>query len=107
VRQRSPEDADDLERLLEHVADRLRHLPAARQAEIAPQVRPLLVELAGLALQAEGEPAHPLPGVPPAALGDQVQVLGRDLVAALRSRPSSRLTAGGYDVLVRVRRALP
>jgi len=107
MRQRSHNDVDDLERLVEQVAERLRDLSDARQRVVEAQVGRLLAALAAVALRAEGEPGHPVPRVGRQALGDQVEVLGRDLVAALRARPSNDLAAQGYDVLVSIRRALP
>jgi hypothetical protein len=99
--------ADDLARLVERLGDRLRHLAVPRLAPLEADVRAALVRLAALGLAAAGERGRPLPTVAAVAWGDQVTVLGRDLVEGLRRRPDPALLARGYAVLLDLRRALP
>jgi hypothetical protein len=93
--------------MVEGVADRLRHLSHARLAEVEHRVRPLVAELAALALQAEGQAPRPLPDPAARAIGDQVEVLGGDLVAALSQHPAQATAARARDLLADLRRALP
>lgn len=103
----APNDDERLDRLVDLVADRLRHLPPARLAPVADDVRCLLDELAALALAAEARPATTLPTVADRALGDQVAVLGHDIVVALQTRPDERLAVAATAVLDRLRACLP
>lgn len=107
MRERSTLDTDDLARLVERLADRLAHLSTPRLAPIEADVQAALVDLAALSLSAQGEPARPLPPVAPRAWGDQLSVLGRDLVDGLRRRPDPTTAARAQTVLVALRRALP
>lgn len=100
-------DEGDLERLADRLADRLRHLSASRLEPLADQVWPLIDALAALALEAEDLTPRPLVRTSPRAFGDQVEVLGRDLVRALRQRPSAELARRAGEVLVRLRATLP
>jgi hypothetical protein len=104
---RRNEDEALLARRLDQVADRLRHLPAARVAPVSAQVRGHVQRLARLSLAAEGRPDVPLPTVADTALGDQVAVLGLDLVAALRRRPDDDLLAAAHALVAELRRCLP
>ncbi len=103
----TPPDLDELERRLDGVADRLRHLSAARLAGRGDAVRVQVRSLAALALRAEGVPVRALPDVADPALGDQVAVLGRDLVAALAGRPDPVLLQQAHACVRSLRRLLP
>ncbi len=107
MRERSNVDTDDLARLVERLADRLGHLSARRLEPLEADVRTHLGELAALALTAQGEPARALPPVAARAWGDQLTVLGRDLVDGLRRRPDPTHSARAHAVLVELRRTLP
>ena len=100
-------DVDDLARLVERLADRLGHLSPRRLEPVEADVRKHLGELAALALAAQGEPARALPPVASRAWGDQLTVLGRDLVDGLRRRPDPVPAARAHAVLVELRRTLP
>ena len=100
-------DDDALARVVEHVADRLRHLDASRLRRVGEPVRRHLAALAALALSAEGLPPRPLPEVPDSALGDVVAVLGHDLSQALRRSPDDHLRVRAAAVLTDLRRCLP
>jgi hypothetical protein len=107
MRERSTVDTDEVARLVGRVAERLGHLPPSRLAPVEDDVRAALVELAALALAAQGEPARSLPSVASRAWGDQLSVLGHDLVEGLHRRPDPVLARRAHAVLVRLRRALP
>ncbi len=107
MRDRSTFDTDDLVRLVERLADRLAHLSTSRLVPIEADVRAALVDLAALSLAAQGEPARRLPQVAPRAWGDQLTVLGHDLVEGLRRRPDPATAARGQALLLALRRALP
>ncbi len=103
----APPNLDELERRLDSAADRLRHLSASRLAACSDAVREQVGSLAGLALRAEGEGAHTLPEVADRALGDQVAVLGRDLVDALARRPDPELLEQAHALVRSLRHVLP
>ncbi|PRY15236.1 hypothetical protein [Kineococcus rhizosphaerae] len=92
-------------------ADRVRGLPLARldrpaageSTSPADAVRAAAQELADLAADAEGRDRRPLPRLATHGLGDQLAVVGADVV---RSGTATTLAAA-HDVLARVRRALP
>jgi hypothetical protein len=105
--QRSAPDLASLRRDVETLADRLRHLAPARLSPVAAVARGHVRTLAALALEAEGLPARPLPDLADTALGDQVAVLGHDLVAALEQRPDPLLLAHAHACLAELRRVLP
>ena len=78
---------EQAQRRLERVADRLRVVgprlagregPAAE--ELLGQIRAGLQRLADLAAAADGEPRRPVPVLAAHALGDQLLVLGHDLL---------------------------
>jgi hypothetical protein len=76
-------DRDELARELRRVADRLRSMPLARLEQHVDDVRAVLGALAVAAADLEGAagPARrTVPELPSAALGDQVEVLGTDLL---------------------------
>lgn len=73
---------------LDRVVDRLRSMPLARLAAPWPPyasraagARALAQRLADRAADLAGWPRHPVPDVGDAAVGDQVAVTGRDLLA--------------------------
>jgi hypothetical protein len=71
------------------VADRLRTAPAQRVERAAPQARAVLQQLADLAAGTDARAAdvpprwREVPALPDIALGDQLDVLGSDLVSVL------------------------
>lgn len=109
-------DAADLAREIERVADRLRVIGprlAARAsahagAGVAPdqptlrRIREVVQALADLAADAQGRPHRPVPELAPHGLGDQVLVLGHDLLSM--ADPGAQ--ASGLAVLVDLRRAV-
>jgi hypothetical protein len=118
--------ARELDRELERVADRLRVLgprlaARARTADPADTadgadgveegvgalglVRQVLRTLAELAADVEGGPRRPVPQLAPYALGDQLLVLGHDLLAVTDGHPRER--RAGLVALVDLRRSLP
>lgn len=94
--------AAEPEREVERVADRLQvvgpRLPLATQES----VRGVLQLLADLASDAEHQDRRPVPVLAPHGLGDQVLVLGHDLLAV--ADPDAR--EAGLAALVELRRAL-
>jgi hypothetical protein len=107
VQRRSP-DLASLSRDVEVLAERLRHLAPARLSPVADVVREHVRTLAALALEAEGLPPRPLPEIlADRALGDQLAVLGHDLITALEHRPDAPLLVRAHACLADVRRALP
>ncbi len=100
----------ELSRLLALQTDRIRGLPLTRldrarpgeDASAADVVRAAAQELADLAADAEGRPRRTVPRLATHGLGDQLAVLGADV---LRCGDTTALDAA-HDVLVRVRRAL-
>jgi hypothetical protein len=100
-------DPNELARRLERLGERLRTLGATRQAAVAPTVMPLVEALAVAAADAEGVPRTPLGDAGPHALGDQVLVLGRDLVAALRDRPDADRTVAASRLVEELARVVP
>ncbi|GAA0294277.1 hypothetical protein [Kineococcus aurantiacus] len=99
----------ELSRVLGLQADRVRGLPLSRldrsrdgAPSAADVVRQAAQELADLAADAEGRERRPLPVLATHGLGDQLAVVGRDVV---RSGAATHLAAA-HDVLARVRGAL-
>ena len=100
----------ELSRFLDLQAERVRSLPLSRlertrpgeDAPPADAVRAGAQALADLAADAEGEPRRPLPRLATHGLGDQLAVVGHDLVAA----GDAAALAAAHEVLVGVRRAL-
>jgi hypothetical protein len=102
---------------LERVADRLRVLGPRLAARAdgkddagggtgtLGRVRQTLRTLAELAADAEGRPRRPVPELAPHALGDQLLVLGHDLLAVTDGHPRER--HAGLAALVDLRRSLP
>jgi hypothetical protein len=83
-------DVDELARDVRRVSDRLRSLDAGRAEAHAADVRRVLQVLADAAAALESAPGAPapertVPELPVAALGDQLDVLGTDLIIAARS----------------------
>lgn len=105
--QPSSADLATLERDVEVLSDRLRHLGSARLAAVSTQVRRHLRDLAALSLAAHARPEQPLPEVADAALGDQLAVLGREVLDGLRRRPDDRLLVEALACLADLRAALP
>jgi hypothetical protein len=66
------------------------------------QIRGVLQVLADLAADAEGRPRRPVPALAPHGLGDQVLVLGHDLLAV--ASPDARVA--GLSALTELRRTL-
>jgi hypothetical protein len=79
----------ELEKDVRRVADRLRTAPVARVDGVRVQVRELLQDLADATagIEAREDAAPPrwreVPALPDSALGDQLDVLGGDLVTAV------------------------
>ena len=100
----------ELSRFLDLQADRVRGLPLARLdrpkssggTSPADAVRAAAQALADLAADAEGEPRRALPRLATHGIGDQLAVVGHDVV---RSGDAAALAAA-HDVVVAVRRAL-
>ncbi|MEW1958460.1 hypothetical protein [Kineococcus sp. NPDC059986] len=100
----------ELSRLLALQTDRIRGLPLTRLDRVRPGgdtsaadvVRAGAQELADLAADAEGQPHRPLPRLATHGLGDQLAVVGADVV---RHGDDAALAAA-HDVLLRVRSAL-
>lgn len=103
----SSADLTTLQREVEVVSDRLRHLGTARLRLVSEQVRQHLRVLAALSLSANARPEQPLPVVADLALGDQVAVLGREVVDGLRQRPNPPLLAEALACLADLRSSLP
>ncbi len=103
----APHPARELERELERVADRLRvvgprvHARTDRGAALAA-VREVLQALADLAADAESRPRRPVPELAAHALGDQLLVLGHDVLGC--ADPFALQQA--RDLVVALRRAL-
>jgi hypothetical protein len=66
------------------------------------QIRGVLQVLADLAADAEGRPRRPVPALAPHGLGDQVLVLGHDLLAV----PDPDARVAGLGALTDLRRSL-
>ena len=66
---------------LDRVVQRLRTMPLTRLALHAGSARDLAQELADRAAELSGATRHVVPDVGDAAVGDQVAVTGRDLLA--------------------------
>ena len=102
-----PDPSRDLARELDRVADRLRVLgprwEARADADAGAQqrVRQVLQELADLAADDAGEPRRPVPQLAARALGDQVLVLGHDVLDG--SEPAA---GAALDLLTALRRSL-
>lgn len=101
----------ELSRSLHLQADRVRGLPLSRLdrpgaagdgSSPADAVRAAAQELADLAADAEGQPRRTLPRLATHGLGDQLAVVGADVV---RFGSADGLSAA-HDVLARMRRAL-
>lgn len=75
---------------------------AEQASRTLDQIRGVLQVLADLAADAEGRPRRPVPALAPHGLGDQVLVLGHDLLAV--ASPDAR--AAGLSALIELRRAL-
>ena len=100
-------DLDVLERELERVVDRVRHLALGRLAQPAPPwasrelaARETAQLLADAAAELEGAPPRRLPQLHASALGDQLAVTGRDVLLAARSGAADH--PGGPAAVVRV-----
>jgi hypothetical protein len=91
-------------------AELSRFLPLSRLDRVRPgeatspadAVRSAAQALADLAADAEGEPRRPLPRLATHGLGDQLAVVGHDLIAA----GDAAALAVAHEVLTGVRRAL-
>ncbi|MEZ0164591.1 hypothetical protein AB2L27_07420 [Kineococcus sp. LSe6-4] len=100
----------ELSRVLALQTDRIRGLPLARldrarpgeELSAADVVRAAAQDLADLAADAEGQPRRPVPRLATHGLGDQLAVLGADV---LRHGDAAALAAA-HEVLTTVRRAL-
>ncbi|MEZ0490956.1 hypothetical protein AB2L28_01735 [Kineococcus sp. TBRC 1896] len=100
----------EFSRLLALQTDRIRGLPLTRLDRVRPGeessaadvVRAAAQDLADLAADAEGQPRRTLPVLATHGLGDQLAVLGTDV---LRHGDDAALAAA-HEVLTRVRRAL-
>lgn len=107
-------DLDELGRDVRRVADRLRGLNAERLEPHAAEVRRVLQLLANTAAALESAPGaaapvRAVPELPTAALGDQLEVLGTDLLVAARSTrrdPAAPAVSAACDALRDLRRAL-
>jgi hypothetical protein len=97
----------DLERLVEHVSQRLHELSASRLSAVDADVRACLQELADVALRVEHCDPAPLVLPEPRAWGDVVAVLGGDLQRALAQCPDPDLEAQGGEAVRRLRHRLP
>ncbi|WP_380161314.1 hypothetical protein [Kineococcus sp. R86509] len=100
----------ELSRFLDLQADRVRGLPLARLdrprtpdgPSPADAVRSAAQALADLAADAEGEPRRPLPRLATHGIGDQLAVVGHDVVHF----GDAAALAAAHDVVAAVRRAL-
>ena len=100
----------ELSRSLNLQADRIRGLPLARLdrpsalsgTSPADAVRAAVQALADLAADAEGEPRRPLPRLATHGVGDQLAVVGGDV---LQFGDAAALAAA-HQVIVEMRRAL-
>jgi hypothetical protein len=100
----------ELSRFLNLQADRIRGLPLARldrprssgEASPADAVRAAAQALADLAADAEGQPRRALPRLATHGLGDQLAVVGNDVVHA----GDAVALAAAREVVVTMRRAL-
>ncbi|PWJ56104.1 hypothetical protein SAMN06264364_10179 [Quadrisphaera granulorum] len=79
---------------------------AAEGLSPAELVRPVLQELADAAATVEGRPARVVPVLEDRALGDQLAVLGRDLLVACRGSGDDAPLADAAARLEALRRAL-
>ena len=88
------------------VSERLRHLASAGRAapELFAAARALTQQLADLTAEAAGEPQRPVPLMPDSVVGDQVAVVGADLLAALAENPDPGVLQRALDLTRRVRR---
>lgn len=81
------DDADALRRELRRVGDRLRVVPARRlELGLAQEVHRVAQRLADMAADLEGQPRRPVPTLALHGLGDQLEVLGEDLLSASARR---------------------
>lgn len=100
----------ELSRFLGLQTDRIRGLPLARlerartgeEDSAADRIRAAAQTLADLAADAEGQPRRTVPRLATHGLGDQLAVLGKDVVQHGDAAALERL----HEVLVAVRRAL-
>jgi hypothetical protein len=98
----------ELGREIERVADRLRVLGprlagSGTATSTLDRIRQTLQTLADLAAEAEGRPRRPVPALAPHGLGDQVLVLGHDLLEL----DDANARTSGLAALTALRRALP
>ena len=105
----------DLDREVQRVADRLRTLalsrlgstPADGSRSPVEAARSVCRRLEQLTAEVHGRPAYDVPVLADAAVGDQVAVIGGELVAALRGSGSGAdALVAGLDALVELRRRL-
>lgn len=91
---------------LRRVSERLRHLAAAGRPEREQfdAGRRLAQQLAELTAGIAGEPVRPVPLLADAVVGDQVAVIGADLLAALAERPDPAAAELAVEFTRQVRR---
>ena len=84
----------DAEIEFDRVVERLRSMPLTRIASHAPAARSLAQELADRCASLNGDVRREVPDVGDIAVGDQVAVTGRDLLASSPAEPDRAWMAG-------------
>ena len=84
----------DAEIELDRVVERLRSMPLTRIASHASAARSLAQELADRCASLNGDVRREVPDVGDIAVGDQVAVTGRDLLASSPAEPDRAWMAG-------------
>lgn len=102
----APPPAEELAVELRRVSERLRHLAAAARGDsvFLAAGRRLAQQLADLTAAVAGEPLRPVPPAADTVVGDQVAVIGADLLAALADRPDAAAARQALELTRQVRR---